>query len=121
MPILILFLVLLVIAIVVLPFVAVSKASAADRRAGVLARRMRAVEDQLRSLAPRTVSAASTEPARQPVQATEVAPGKAAEPAAAAGIRFDEPKPAPAATLASQVSERAAQPLPAIPPPLPPK
>jgi uncharacterized membrane protein len=125
MPILILLLVLLVIAIVVLPFVAVAKASAAERIAGDLARRIGAIEDQLRSLKPRVVAAAETEPARRPEPVAEVSPAKTAEPASAAAVRADEPKPEPepepAAPMASHIAPPAPERPPVAPPPLPPK
>src|SRR5215475_1319717 len=86
----------LLIAIIVLPFVALAKASRAKRGVDDLGRRLSSLENELRSLRPQTVSAAQTE-----------APVAAHEPRVEA-----VPPPIPAITPAPVVSKATSEPPP---------
>jgi uncharacterized membrane protein len=84
----------LVIAILVLPFVALAKANRAKRGVEDLAKRLSSLENELRKLQPQTVSAAQPEaPAAAPEPRTEAVPQPI--PAIAVSKATAEPPPIP--------------------------
>src|SRR5436190_18341141 len=78
------------IAILVLPFVALAKANRAKRGVADLARRLSSLENELRNLRPQTVSAVQAE---APVIAPEPPPSPVMTPAAAVSKAMPEPPP----------------------------
>src|SRR5262245_58072746 len=88
----------LVIAILVLPFVALAKASGAKRRVEDLAKRLSSLENELRNMRPQTDSAVQPAAAlATPEPKVEVAPTAipAMKPALAASKATPEPPPIP--------------------------
>src|SRR5512141_3157512 len=88
----------LVIAILVLPFVALAKANRAKRAVADLARRLSSLENELRNLRPQTVSAVQPEPpvlAPEPRVEAVQSPIPAMTPAPVVSNATAEPPPIP--------------------------
>jgi len=98
----------LVIAILVLPFVALAKANRAKRVVDDLGRRLSSLENELRNLRPQTVSAVKPEaPVAAPEPRVEAAPPPvpAMTPAPVVSKAMPEPPPIPAELLKPSAPE----------------
>src|SRR5260370_11175351 len=115
MELLILFVIGLLIAIFVLPFVAIAKANAAKRSLDDLLRRLSTVENDLRNLG-RQTAAKREAPATAPAPRVEAAPPPlpVTAPAPVAPEEKPEPPPIPQRIVEASVSQIATPPKPPI-------
>jgi uncharacterized membrane protein len=107
----------LVIAILILPFVALAKANRAKRVVEDLGRRLSSLENELRNLRPQTVSAVQPEPpvlAPEPRAEAVPAPIPAMTPAPVVSKAMPEPPPIPQELLKPKAPQIARQSKPPI-------